>query len=86
MARAVVPGPVLKNDRGAFLEGVDPDGQVAENILVQPHLPFHFQDGVRRRVDIQQDIMALTVFLNFVSQSPKAPAFRFDDFAAAIFD
>src|SRR6185436_2390756 len=41
----------------ALLVGIDPDGEVADDVLVDLGLPLQFGDDRRRRVEIERDIM-----------------------------
>src|SRR3546814_14759371 len=43
-----VAAAALHHGRRAFLQGVDPDGHVAHDVLVQPHLALHLRSEERR--------------------------------------
>ena len=72
--------------RRAVLQLVDAYGEVAEHVFVEPHLPFHLMDGGGRRIDVEQHVVALPVFLDPVGEVSETPVLALLDFSLAFFE
>ena len=89
---AVAPAPVVAaslrphDDRRPFLQFLDPDRQVTQDILVDAHVALHLVDRAGRRVEVHQDVMGLAVLLQPVGEGSEAPVFDLGDGAAAFLD
>src|SRR2546430_11101821 len=62
------PYTTLFRSRWSFLELIDPEGQIAQHVLVDPHRPLELGDRRRRRLDVEQDVMALAVLFHAIGQ------------------
>ena len=65
---------------------VDADRQIAHHILIDAHRALEFGDRRRRRVDIEQHVMALAVLVHAVGEVAQAPVFALLDLAALLGD
>jgi len=90
-ARSVVPTVAIVTRSAALHhrarprnERVDANGHVPQNILVDPHLAFHFVDRRGRRLDVEEDIVTLAVFSDAVGECSQPPIFAVFHTATAI--
>ena len=82
-ATAIVAAvPALHDYRGFGLQLVDTHGQIAQNVFVETHGPLHFLHRDRRRVDVEQHIVAFAIFLDAVGQTTQTPHLLLANFAA----
>ena len=65
---------------------IDPDGHVADHVLVDLRLALQLGDDRRRRVEVERDIMRLAVLRDAIGEVAKAPGLRPDDLAAIVLD
>jgi hypothetical protein len=65
---------------------VDADGQEADDIGREPHLPLELGDSRVRRVDVQELVMCLAVLLDAVREGLEAPIFGLADRAAILLE
>src|SRR5215210_4083262 len=64
VARAALP----HHCRWSFLERVYAHGHESNDIFIDRHLPFHLGDRGRRRIDVEQGIVGLAIFLDAEGQ------------------
>src|SRR5262249_7148323 len=72
----------LHDRRRALLEGVDAHGQETDDVLVDRHRPLELLHGGRRRVDVEQRVVALAVLLDAEGEGPQTPVLFLGDGAA----
>jgi hypothetical protein len=77
---------LAKDGRRTFFMFLDANGHVAQHIIVNAHLAFHFGDCRRLSVNVHQDIMRLPVLVDPVCGVAKTPAFDLRDLAAMRLD
>jgi YVTN family beta-propeller protein len=65
-----------------FIDRLEADGHVAQHVLIETELTFHFRDERRLRVEAEQHVMALPVLLDPVGQTAQAPVLALLDLAA----
>ena len=82
IAAAIVLVVVLLPDQGIAPPHIALLGEPAQHVFIERELALHFPHGRRRRFHAQQDIMALAIFLDTVSQRPQTPIFALLDSAA----
>src|SRR6185312_13765517 len=86
-ARTVFAAAAVLHHRGrVFVELVDPHGQVAQHVLVDPHRALELGDRRRGRVDVEEHVVALAVFVHAVGEISEAPIFALLDLAPLIRD
>ena len=85
VAVAVAFGPA-HHGRGAGLVFLDPDGQVAQHVLIETLQALDFVDRRRRRIDVHQREMCLAVLAQPVGERFHAPIFGLGDRSAEAFD
>src|SRR5215469_2950655 len=61
--------------RGAVFMSIDPDREIAKNILIEPFEAFNFVDRRRRRIDVHQREMRLPILAQAVGERLDAPIF-----------
>src|SRR5260370_15817613 len=76
----------MHDRRRPLLEGVDPGGEKAQDILVDAHVPLHLGNRRGRRVEIEENVMALAILLDAERERPKSPISPFFDFALTFGD
>src|SRR6476659_9929200 len=54
--------------RGSFLVLINPDGEIAQHVLAEPFLAFDLIERGRRRFDIEEREMCLTIFFQPVGE------------------
>src|SRR2546421_1638752 len=69
-----------------LLELIDLHGQRTQDILIDLQLPLEFLHGLRRRIDVEKNVMAFAVLLDAVGERTQAPIFLLLDLAAFAFD
>ena len=85
-AAGLAAAAVLHDRRRPFLELVDPQRQVAQDVLIDAHRPFEFGDRRCRAVDVEQHEVALAVLLHAVGEVAQAPIFTLLDLATLLGD
>src|SRR5579863_1249111 len=70
----------------AFLVRVDPDREIAQNILVETFQPLDLIDRRWRSVDIHEREMRLAVLAQTIGEGFHAPVFSLFDRSAKAFD
>src|SRR5262249_21708589 len=76
----------LHDGRGAFLERVDAHGEEAQHILIDAHGALHLAHRGMRRLDVEEDVVALAILLDAVGEGAQTPIFALLDLAAALAD
>ena len=56
---------------------------MADHVLAELHVALHLFHGGRRCIEIEHDVMALTVLLDLVGHGPQAPELGLLDLAVA---
>src|SRR4029077_10077709 len=86
-APPLVPAAAALHDHGrSLLERIDPNGEIADHVFIDPHRPLEFGDRGGRRVDIKQDVMPLSVFSHSICEISQTPIFTLFDLAAVVDD
>src|ERR1035437_978946 len=65
--------------RGTFLVLLDADGNVAQNLFIEPLLPFDLGERSRRRIHVHQREMRLAVLVHPVGEGLYAPLLDLGD-------
>src|SRR5690348_51836 len=76
----------LHHRRRPFFERFDVYGQVTQHVLVDAHVALELVHRGRRRVEIEEDVMALAVLLDAVGEVAQTPVFAFGDLATMLGD
>ena len=71
-----------QDGRRRLIDRFDADGHVAQHVLIEAELAFHFGDERGLRVEAEQHVVALPVLLDPVGQAAQAPVFPLLDLAA----
>jgi hypothetical protein len=65
---------------------LDADGEIAQHVLVDAHVALELVHGRRRRIEIEQHVVALAVLLDAVGDVAQAPIFALRDLPAMLGD